>query len=105
MAEYVALLLCLDQLVETKRRERARTEVNNRLELENDGPRVDCELPGQSLSDASAVEQGSPTEPQDEGVDVDVDVDGDDGEEDDEEDEEEDDEQDDEQRTTTGAKK
>ena len=36
---------------------------------------------------------GSPTEPQDEGVDVDVDVDGDDGEEDGD-DEEEDDEQD-----------
>ena len=44
--------------------------------------------------DASAVEQGSPTEPQDEGVDVDEDVDGDDDEEDgdDEEQDEEEDE-------------
>ena len=40
------------------------------------------------MCDASAVEQGSPTEPQDEGVDVDVDVDGDDEEEDDEQDDE-----------------
>ena len=115
VAEYVALLLCLDQLVETKRRERARTETNNRVELEIDGPGVDCELPGQSLSDASAVEQGSPTEPQDEVVDVDVDVDGDDDEEDgdDEEQDEEEDEdagngddgkEDGERKTTTGAR-
>ena len=108
VAEYVALLLCLDQLVETKRRERARTETNNsvenRVELESDGPGVDCELPGQSLSDASAVEQGSPTEPQDEGVDVDVDVDGDDGEEDGD-DEEEDDEQDVEQDGEDGDRR
>ena len=98
VAEYVALLLCLDQLVETKRRERARAEatIDIDIDIDIDGPRTNCELPGQSLSDASAVEQGSPTEPQDEGVDVDVDVDGDDGEEDGD-DEEEDDEEDDEQ--------
>ena len=43
------------------------------------------------------MEQDSPTEPQDEGVDVDVDVDGDDGEEDGDDEEEDDEEEDDEQ--------